>query len=270
LCVKEQNEKIATVYINQANHQAKIDAELDQIKIMIRSSLNNNSNANFYNQQKPPIIDSQPKSSSAFYPAQPTDFNNIIKPVPQQQMRPMSCVTSINDYNRQTNVRYPLDDALNEVKSDKFIERLNAMLHQNNIGHVQQNGPNEIDHFSSASCNNLARGVKSFNNSEVLSRSSESNFEGIGNNSRYSDFSVQIQELGARNIKAQQKLRQLQAEQTSHLTGSGTRSGELVQTGRSADSETAKTENLSKLKSEQQLLKEQINLLNKQRESAQR
>jgi len=96
------------------------------------------------------------------------------------------------------------------------------MLHQNNIGQ-EMHPVGEFDHFSSASCNNLARAAaptaRSFNNSEALSRSSsaycinqnqgESSFEGGNSSQRYGDFSAQIQELGAKNVKAQQKLRQL-------------------------------------------------------------
>ncbi len=165
-------------------------------------------------------------------------------------MRPMSCVTSINDYNRQNSVRYPLDDALNEVKSDKFIERLNAMLHQNNIGQ-EMHPVGEVDHFSSASCNNLARAAaptaRSFSNSEVLSRSSsaycinqnqgESSFDGGNSSHRYGDFSVQIQEQGAKNVKAQQKLRQLQAEQMSQFA-SGSSSGNFSQAAKSTEHES--------------------------------
>lgn len=108
-------------------------------------------------QPHPPIIDSQPKTMSAFYPAQHPDINSIVKPLPQtfseqsntqqEQLRPMSCVMSVNEYNRQNSVKNPFDEALNEVKTDKFVERLNAMLYQNN--HLD-------GQITSASCHNLA------------------------------------------------------------------------------------------------------------------
>lgn len=295
LCVKEQNEKIGTVYINQANHQAKIDAELDQIKIMLRS----NSLSNF---QRPPIIDSQPKTSSAFYPTQQTDLQNIIKPFPNQsrnenqeqqlrqrsdfcnplstpelrqiqQFRPMSCISSINEYNQQNNVRYPLDDALNEVRGDKFVERLNAMLHhnaenqnnqfnsnsltQNLVGNNTNYSQSETNMIRSASAfglngNNQFRNNDFNNSSETTSNTNSETFQ---NSQRYNDFNSQIQELGAKNAKAHQKLKQLQSEQISEPSKN--------------ISKPKVQENLCKLKEEQKLLKDQINMLNRQRESAQ-
>lgn len=82
--------------------------------------------------------------------------------------------------------------------------------------------------------------------------------------SKYSDYNtrLQIQELGAKNIQAQQILKQMQAEQLFTNPSSHNLKTENVQKPKIQ-------ENLNKLKEEQQLLKDQINKLNKQRESAQ-
>jgi hypothetical protein len=117
--VKEQNEKLGTVYINQANHQAKIEAELDQMKIMIRATGLFHQQQQIYQHSKPPIIDAQPKQSSAFFhPSQTQLHKPLVQQQQQQQqqhstelhglMRPMSCIDSINDYNRTNNYRYPM------------------------------------------------------------------------------------------------------------------------------------------------------------------
>lgn len=286
LCVKEQNEKIGTVYINQANHQAKIEAEMDQIKIMLRStSLFNHSKSS---QLNPPHMDSQPKTSSAFYPAQ-QQTEHIIKPLPlpcldetqqkQIQIRPMSCINSINDYNRVNNTRYPLDDALNEVKSDKFVERLNAMLNQNpdtqfnsvscnnllgnnrNLSTISQNKQNPEASTRSSSAFGLGNQFK-FPNDLINNFSEVSNsdaFQMPHNNNQYEDLNAQIQELSAKNAKAKQKLRELQSDQFN--------SGSCFKT--ETDPKPKIEENLNKLKKEQQLLKDQISMLNKERESAQ-
>ena len=114
--MKEQNEKLGTVYINQANHQAKIEAELDQMKIMIRATGLFHQQQQIYQHSKPPIIDAQPKQSSAFFHPSQTQLHKPLVQQQQQQhsaelhglMRPMSCIDSINDYNRTNNYRYPM------------------------------------------------------------------------------------------------------------------------------------------------------------------
>lgn len=203
----------------------------------------------------------------------------------------MSCINGINDYNRQNNYRYPLDDALNEVKSDRFVERLNAMLHQNNNMLLHDNSSSQLN---SISCQNLAADLTAsrkimptmYEQASNMTRSSSA--FGFGqtskqqlskpplndfNNSsemsdplqvsqsiattRYSDFNSQIQELGARNMRAQQKLKQLKSESNISMPQQQQQQQPKVQ------------ESLDKLKSEQQLLKDQINKLNRERESAQ-
>jgi hypothetical protein len=154
------------------------------------------------------------------------------------------------------------------VKSDRFIERLNAMLHQSN------NTLHENSQLNSISCQNLAEKKVLANQHHDQTRSSSAfglaNFgkpmnklSDLSNSSeisdplqvsqsiattRYSDFNSQIQELGARNARAQQKLKQLKSE---------------------SNIQPKIQENLDKLKSEQQLLKDQINKLNRERECAQ-
>lgn len=205
----------------------------------------------------------------------------------------MSCINGINDYNRQNNYRYPLDDALNEVKSDRFVERLNAMLHQNNNMLLHDNSSSQLN---SISCQNLAADLTAsrkimpsmYEQASNMTRSSSA--FGFGHSSkqqlskpplndfnnssemsdplqvsqsiattRYSDFNSQIQELGARNMRAQQKLKQLKSE--SNIS--------MPQQQQQQQQQPKVQENLDKLKSEQQLLKDQINKLNRERESAQ-
>ena len=97
------------------------------------------------------------------------------------------------------------------------------------------------------------------------------------------DFSQEICELKAKNQRAHEKLRQLQLEQqqmaslkqesNANFNNTGSLSNSVVGNNFNNSEDNShsnkKKELLDKLKQEQQMLKEQIGLLNRQRESAQ-
>ncbi len=120
----------------------------------------------------------------------------------------------------------------NSNLNDRFTERINAML-QNDLNNVRAASTLVADHGSGGNM-------------------SSSFFSGSANNSHYlannkhlmNDFNAQISELNTKNMQAQIKLKTMQEPDSRDFA-------------------------LEKLKKEQQLIKEQINLLNKQRESAQ-
>ena len=285
LCVKEQNEKIINEFVNQ---QAKLEAELEQMKNLFRGSTNMSQFSNYL-----PINDQKSKLSS-FATQSHSNLHslnqNLIRPQPVlSQQRPMSCVSSIN-----TN---------EEGKMDKFAERLNAMLNydtpqnclskSSSITNFQplmnnknfmanqnsqfQNSFTSLNRLSSASFNN------DYQNNYMDLNYSSSNSD----NKTLNDFNSKIQELSNKNVMAQQKLKQLQFEQlqqnqsnqASQKTlfhsaslqdmGSSMSLGKHTNASIEDPKQKVQREALEKLKKEQQTLKEQISLLNKQRESAQ-
>ena len=122
----------------------------------------------------------------------------------------------------------------NSKLNDKFTERLNAMLHSDlDMKTAQHYRPSSTGLFSSANTSQ----IKSLNDFNY-------------------DFNQQMHDLSNKNMQAHQKFKQLQLDHN------------LIDTA-TTTSTTTKDSALDKLKQEQELIKEQINILNKQRESAQ-
>ena len=220
LCVKEQNEKINSVYINHITQQAKLEAELDQVKIILKNLMQPNQ----FHQES---IDSQ-----AIY--RPKQLEQAYKS--RSQLGSMASINTINEN------KYPLDEALNEVKGDRFVERLNAMLQ------------NEA-HFGSASCQNF---LSNNNRMQNLSLNNNNNNNNTKPSSIRSASAFQFESSGD-NFNCDSFLNNKQLMEKFN-----TQIQEISQTAK-----PKVQDNLDKLKQEQQMLKDQINMLNKQRESAQ-
>ena len=86
--------------------------------------------------------------------------------------------------------------------------------------------------------------------------------------SKPSEFITQIDLLKNKNLQVQQRLKQLQEEHKDSFERQNSQSSEQSSDANSCE-EKYKLEALERVKQEQQLLKEQINMLNKQRETAQ-
>jgi hypothetical protein len=148
--------------------------------------------------------------------------------------------------------------------------------------HVDQMIVNGRSHFSSGGAQGPSGGRSM---SALLTQSSttshhsqhQSNYQSNGV-VIHPEFNAEISELKANNQQAHEKLRQLQFEQQQLAS---IKNGELVSASSNVINSAAagsggvdescakKKELLEKLKQEQSLLKEQINVLNKQRETAQ-
>ena len=221
LCVKEQNEKINSVYINHITQQAKLEAELDQVKIILKSLMQPN-------QLHQDALDSQ----TIYRP----------KPSVEQAYKPRSQLGSMASINTINEIKYPLDEALNEVKGDRFVERLNAMLQ------------NEAQ-FGSASCQNF---LSNNNRMQNLSLNNNNNNNNTKPSTTRSASAFQFESSGDNfNCDSFLNNKQLMEKYNTQIQ-------EMSQTAK-----PKVQDNLDKLKQEQQMLKDQINMLNKQRESAQ-
>ncbi len=226
LYVKEQNEKILNEYINQ---QAKLEAELDQIKLILRSF----QYIDHQHQQQQPQTKPAQMRQSAFVSQSTFDQSKL-------NQRPMSCVSTLSNefitQSSQSMCDNPLSNAnlnFSKTAGDKFTERLNAML------------LNDVP-------NQLAKSASTFNFQPLIDnkfvpvanqRSLSASFNNL-KTSRTNEMNNQIEELSSKNAQAQLRFRELQSEHKQH-------------------------NQLEKLKQEKQTLKEQIIMLNKQRESAQ-
>jgi hypothetical protein len=162
-------------------------------------------------------------------PTQQHPQNHLMLP------RPVSCMSSLNTINTvdQTNN--------NSKSSDKFAERLNAMLFND-----QLNQPtlfrNSYDNL------NINRSLSNLNTNKQI----------------INEFNTQIQELSFKNVEAQQKLKQLQLEQKQLSL-----SNNEIQQIKMNENDQKQCDMMEKLKKEQKMLKEQIDLLNRERETAQ-
>ena len=246
------------------------------------------------NQLPPPNIDSRPKVA-AFQPQPQTNFDilngNLFKPYAQSQpntksqtpARPMSCMSSINlnDISQLNSNKVTLNEILN-TKGDKFIERINAMLQNesdmqafNQLNGLISNKPksqnfdrpyssiSENIYAPSSSMNytrpqttstNVHQEQQNDHRASSRSLSNFNNYESTNKQQTFNDFHSQIHELSNKNSQAQQKLKQIQSEH-------GSSSSKEILNGNDKSA-------LDKLKMEQQMLKDQIDMLNKQRESA--
>jgi len=235
LYVKEQNEKILNEYINQ---QAKLEAELDQIKLILRSFQ--------YIDQQQQQTKSVQMRPSAFTSQSTLDQTKL-------NQRPMSCMSTLsNEFIAQSSQSMfenaLLNGNLNFSKNpgDKFTERLNAML------------LNDVS-------NQLAKSTSAFNFQPLVDnkfipvanqRSLSASFNNL-KTARTHEMNNQIEELTSKNAQAHLKFKELQSEH-KQLANKCSKSDE-----------NKEEVLLEKLKQEKQTLKEQIVMLNKQRESAQ-
>ena len=226
----------------------------------------------------------------------------MLPPQQHQQLqppRPMSCMSSLNHTNEFSSLHTDQANHQNQsanTKGDKFAERLNAMLQ------YDQN----IQDDTIAGCLSKSSSLANFQqmlqagtiNKSASQRSLNAHFQNSSNNnnnsvasneslfnqmSQYSqsnplstNFNSQIQELSNKNMQAQQKLKLLQMEQQqiNHMNNKPQhqQSHYNAQVNHNSDDsqkQKIQRDALDKLKKEQLQLKEQINSLNKQRESAQ-
>ncbi|CAF0822130.1 unnamed protein product [Brachionus calyciflorus] len=229
LIVKEQNEKITNNFMAQ---NAKISAEMDQIKLFLKTgSLNQN---NFIHSIEPRMsaFSSQPQL-------------NMFKPIAQQIV--------VN----------------HEERTDKFSQRLNDMLQYDlpstnllkstSVSQFQNLFNKQIQNHRPLSANfNEQNNFDVFNDLNKIKPLTNST-----DNSKPLEFNTQIDLLKNKSLQVQQRLKQLQQEHRE------TNSQNSSDQSTSSLEEKNKLEALERVKHEQQLLKEQINLLNKQRETAQ-
>jgi len=144
---------------------------------------------------------------------------------------------SANEIHSMSRPMSCISDNNNSKLNDKFTERLNAMLHSDldmKTGHHYR--PSSTGLFSSANTSQ----IKSLNDFNY-------------------DFNQQMHDLSNKNMQAHQKFKQLQLDH--NLIGN--------HNNNNLNDNATKDSALDKLKQEQELIKEQINILNKQRESAQ-
>jgi hypothetical protein len=238
LYVKEQNEKILNEYINQ---QAKLEAELDQIKLILRSF-------QYIDQQQPQTKPVQMRPS-AFTSQSTFDQTKL-------NQRPMSCVSTLSNEFITQSSQSVLDNPLlngnlnfSKINGDKFTERWHAML------------LNDVP-------NALAKSASAFNFQPLVDnkfipvgnqRSLSASFNNL-KTARTHEMNNQIEELTLKNAQAQLRFKELQSEhkqQNQHANKC------------SQIDESKEQVMLEKLKQEKLTLKEQIIMLNKQRETAQ-
>lgn len=254
LNVKQQNENII-------EFNSRLKSEVDQIKLILRTSA-------FmpvtHMPPRPPI----PPPVHQFSPEQ-----SQFKP---PQHRPSSCMPSIND------------PVLYSNKSDKFTERLNAMLLYDLPKTGLFNDQSKMDSFSES---NLKMGANSLNSlisdmenvrlngnprvfrplsafsDNVNNSSTPQNLNSLINSNKkmMNEFSNQILDLSTKNQIAEQKLKQLQNEHEDTETKQS--KNDSVE---KAEKEDDKHVALNRLKQRQQSIKDQINMLNMQRDMAKR
>lgn len=212
---------------NQFSHNIQ-PHRLSAFSVHSQSSLDlNDINSANQQQQRHSAFQHQILQQNIIQQSQPLQ-NNIILP------RPVSCMSSLNTINN-------VDQSNNNKSSDKFAERLNAMLFNDQL--------NQSTHYKNSFDNlNVNRSLSNLNTNKQI----------------MNEFNSQIQELSFKNVEAQQKLKQLQLEQ-KHLSLSN---NEMQQT-KMNENDQRQTDTMEKLKREQKMLKEQIDLLNRERETAQ-
>jgi hypothetical protein len=206
-------------------------------------------------QRNPPAFQHQILQPNSSQQAQPPNPNLMIP-------RPVSCMSSLNTINGPSQQQ--------SAANDKFAERLNAMLLNNDL---QQ--PFHISQSAQQLQSNLINNQFDYRNSFDGLNINRS-YSNLGNNSNsrqsMSDFNSQVQELSFRNVEAQQRLKQLQLEQKqgSFPSNDMHHAKQQQMNGGSMDqSDQKQRDALEKLKKEQRLLKEQIGMLNRERETAQ-
>jgi len=245
-------------------------------------------------------------SFSAFQSQSSLNNQNFLhKPMPliasQQQHppRPMSCISSLNHTNEFSSLNTDQTNSnLNpSTKSDKFAERLNAMLNydqllqddtiagclskSSSLANFQQLlQANSINKQFNQSTSNRSLNAQ-MQNSSAASNESLMNLQNYSQSSNHfinkhainnQDFNSQIQELSNKNMQAQQKLKSLQFEQHQINQKNNNPQHQQHQNNFASDAnqkQKVQRDALEKLKREQLQLKEQISSLNKQRESAQ-
>ncbi len=247
-------------------------------------------------QLQPPIIDSRPKHSAFTTQSNPS----IVKPIAQPQQQQQQQQQNDKFAERLT--------AMLQSEGDRIEANIRAAMRTHSmIG--QATGPDApqisgANLNSRQMINNnrpmSAQATLSYNDLPdmnldqmiVNNRMSSGGFSSIQNDNRpmsamtqslhahqngivihpSADLRAEINQLKVNNQQAHEKLRQLQLEQQQLVSMKASNdllcssSSNVVQND---DSSLKKKELLEKLKQEQNLLKEQINMLNKQRETAQ-
>lgn len=251
LSLREQNEKIMSEYINQ---QAKLEAELDQMKIMLRSS----------EHCPPPHITQQ--RPSAF------SSQSLVKPIAQQQQhqqhqlnsRPLSSLSSVNLNDLSKLDRFP-ERLKAFLQSDSYIEHSSHLAKSNSMDQFQPHRAKPTDTLS------LNEFMTSFDANSMLADKSQGiqaiNNVVVNNEMQLiNNFKEQINDLNTRNAKSQQLLKQLQSASVKHQQYLSQNS--IVK--KKLEMEDDKTaEELRRLKQQQEQLREQIKMLDKHKEKTQ-
>jgi flagellar biosynthesis regulator FlaF len=160
-------------------------------------------------------------------------------------------------------------------EDDMFVQRMRAMLScDDNNGLTKSFSANHLQSMQNLNANSSCRPTAI---TSVSFQSKLNHDVNEANGNAYQSFNdelnAQIRDLSVKSALAHEKLKQLQNEHNSSFKQqqvAQSSTNELKQQENSFSSEELKQrEALEKLKREQQLLKEQISMLNKQRESTQ-
>lgn len=243
LIVKEQNEKIVNNFMAQ---NAKLAAEMDQIKLIIKTnSFINNNNQSF---------DSKPSA----FTSQPHEGMNVIKPIAQ--------MTQEDKFSQRLNAMLHYD-----VPSSNLIKSTSVAQFQNLVYNRQNQNRPQSASFNYQNNSELFNEQLAFKNNSVnrpLSSLSHTNSNQTENQGfKTLEFNNQIDLLKDKNLQVQERLKQLQQEHLEKFEKANSHSFDQSLEMNDAD-DKIKLEALERVKQEQQMLKEQINFLNKQRESA--
>lgn len=242
LIVKEQNEKIVNNFMVQ---NAKLAAEMDQLKIIFKTNtLNQNSN----------LFDCKPSA----FTSQPNEGMNVIKPIAQ--------MTHEDRFSQRLNAMLQYDiPSSNLIKSTSVAQFQNLVYNRQSQNRPQSATFNYQNHSELFNENFVTKNQSIHTPASSVSHT-------IGNQSENQiyktlEFNNQIDMLKDKNLQVQERLKQLQQEHKEKFERGNSQSSDQSIEINEID-ETNKLEALERVKQEQQMLKEQINFLNKQRESA--
>ncbi|RNA06536.1 spindle and centriole-associated 1-like [Brachionus plicatilis] len=242
LIVKEQNEKIVNSFMAQ---NAKLAAEMDQLKIIIKTNNLNHNNHSF---------DSKPSA----FTSQPHEGMNVIKPVAQ--------MTHEDKFSQRLNAMLHYDAPSSNLIKSTSVAQFQSLVYNRQAQNRPQSATFNYQNNSELYNEQFAAKLNSANRpSSSLSQNNSNQAE--NQVYRTLEFNSQMDMLKDKNMQVQERLKQLQQEHMHKLERKNSQSSDQSMEINDLD-EKNKLEALERVKQEQQLLKEQINFLNKQRESA--
>lgn len=242
LIVKEQNEKIVNNFMVQ---NAKLAAEMDQLKIIFKTNTLNQNNI---------LFDSKPSA----FTSQPNDGMNIIKPIAQ--------MTHEDKFSQRLNAMLQYDiPSSNLIKSTSVAQFQNLVYNRQSQNRPQSATFNYQNHSEFMNENFVTKNQSIHATSSSMSQPADNQSD--NQIYRTSEFNNQIDMLKDKNLQVQERLKQLQHEHKEKFEKGNSQSSDQSIEMSEID-EKNKLEALERVKQEQQMLKEQINFLNKQRESA--